>query len=86
MRQPRGASDGIASRVSPDEPAVIRRLPPGVEYTHVKMIIHSLPSGLTTMTWAAEVDDPIWAAFRGKPYRRLDMPNTARPPKPTGST
>lgn len=38
----------------------------------MKMIVHSLPPWLTTMTWAAEVDDPIWAALRGKPYRTLD--------------
>lgn len=72
MRDPQGPSENPSPGVPADEPAVIRRLPPGVEYTHVKMIAHSLPPWLTTMTWAAEVDDPIWAAFRGKPYQTLD--------------
>lgn len=58
---------------SPGEPDVIRRLPRGVEYTYVKMIILSLPSWLTTMTWAArEENDPVWKAFRGKTFRTLD--------------
>ena len=72
MRKPKVAPRGIRSRVPPGEPAIIQRLPPGVDYTHVKMIVLGLPPWLTTMTWAADVDDPIWTAFRGKPYRTLD--------------
>ncbi len=72
MRNPRAVSDGRSRPLPPGEPAVIRRLPLGVEYTHVKMLVHSLPPWLTTMTWAADVDDPVWAGFRGKSYRALD--------------
>jgi len=68
----RAPSAGRRRRGRSREPAVLRRLPPEVEYTRVKMIVHSVPPWLTTITWAAQVDDPIWAAFRGKPYRTLD--------------
>lgn len=58
---------------SPGEPDFIRRLPHGVEYTHVKTIIFNLPSWLTTLTWMVDPnEDPIWAAFRGKTFRTLD--------------
>ncbi len=72
MTEPQAASHGLPPGVPPGEPPVIRRLPPGVDYTHIKMIVLSLPPPLTTMVWAAKADDPIWAAFRGKPYRTLD--------------
>src|SRR5437879_292792 len=58
---------------STNEPEVIRRLPPGVEYTFVKMIIQGAPSPLTMLSWVSTVgDDPLWAAFRTKTYRVID--------------
>jgi len=49
---------------------VIRRLPPGVDYTKVKEIIWSLPSPLTVLAWVT--DDPRFAPFRGWTYRAVD--------------
>ncbi len=58
---------------APDEPAVIRRLPPGVEYSCVKLIILDLPSPLYLAPWlSTDTDDPIWSMFRGKTFRALD--------------
>src|SRR6266849_1084889 len=61
------------SQVPPGEPPVIRRLPRGVDYTDIKMIIMSLPSPLTTLVWMGNLAaDPIWAAFNGKTLRAID--------------
>jgi hypothetical protein len=50
-----------------------KRLPVGVEYTHVKMICHGLPSRLELMLWLGPPSsDPNWKLFRGKTYRALD--------------
>lgn len=38
--------------IAPGEPAFIRRLPKGVEYTHIKTIFMDLPSALTTLLWS----------------------------------
>ena len=58
---------------APDEPAVIRRLPPAVEYSYVKLIVLDLPSLLYVAPWlSTETDDPIWSMFRGKTFRALD--------------
>ena len=58
---------------APDEPAVIRRLPSGVEYTYVKLIILDLPSSLYLAPWlSTDTDDSIWSLFRGKTLRALD--------------
>ncbi len=53
--------------------AVLDRLPPGVEYTHVKMILWSLPAPMDVLAWiASDPNEPIWALFRGKTFRALD--------------
>ncbi len=58
---------------APNEPAVIRRLPPGVEYSHVKLILLDLPSPLFIAPWlSTDTDDPIWSMFRGKTFRAVD--------------
>jgi hypothetical protein len=58
---------------APDEPAVIRRLPPGVEYSYVKLIILDPPSPLYIAPWlSTDTDDSIWSLFRGKTFRALD--------------
>ena len=58
---------------APEEPVVIRGLPPGVEYTYVKLIILDLPSPLYLAPWlSTDSDDPIWSMFRGKTFRALD--------------
>jgi hypothetical protein len=52
---------------------VSRRLPPGVDYAQIKMIIMALPSSLTTIVWRGDpTADPIWAAFKGKTLRAID--------------
>lgn len=58
---------------APDEPAVIRRLPPGVRYSYVKLIILDPPSPLYIAPWlSTDTDDSIWSLFRGKTFRALD--------------
>jgi hypothetical protein len=58
---------------APEEPAVIGRLPSGVEYSYVKFIILALPSPLYVAPWLpTEADDPTWSMFRGKTFRALD--------------
>jgi hypothetical protein len=53
--------------------AVLDRLPPGVEYTHVKMILWSLPAPMEVLAWvASDPNEPIWTLFRGKTFRALD--------------
>jgi hypothetical protein len=52
---------------------VIRRLPPGVDYTAVKQILWSLPPPLTVLGWAAAAQgDPTFKPFRGWTYRAID--------------
>jgi hypothetical protein len=67
------APEDQPSQIPPGEPPVIRRLPRGVDYTDIKMIIMSLPSPLTTLVWMGNpAADPIWAAFNGKTLRASD--------------
>lgn len=56
------------------EPAVIGRLPAGVEYTHVKQIVLGLPGVLDILPWFAtdESDASRWSRFRGKTLWSLD--------------
>lgn len=56
------------------EPAVIGRLPAGVEYTLVKNIVLGLPGPIDALPWFASAeDDPVgWSRFRGKTFRALD--------------
>src|SRR4030095_16791585 len=64
---------GTVSVRAPDEPPVIRRLPPGVEYSYVKLIILDLPSPLYVAPWlSTDTDASIWSMFRGKTFRALD--------------
>jgi len=59
--------------IAPGEPAFIRRLPEGVEYTHIKAIFMDLPSALTTLLWSTSAqDDPLVAAFKGRTIRAID--------------
>ncbi len=53
---------------------MLRRLPAGVEYTFVKMIIAQAPPALTTLSWlAAAPDESPWGWFRArKSYRAID--------------
>jgi hypothetical protein len=54
-------------------PAFLKRLPPGVEYTHVKMILWALPAPTNVLAWvASDPNEPIWSLFRGKTFRALD--------------
>ena len=57
-----------------EEPAVIGRLPAGVEYTHVKQIVLGLPGVLDVFPWltSEESDGLGWSRFRGKTFRALD--------------
>jgi hypothetical protein len=57
---------------APGEPAFIRRLPNGVEYTHIKMIFQDLPSSLTTLLWRDEsAGDTLLTAFKGRTARAI---------------
>jgi hypothetical protein len=59
--------------IAPGEPAFIRRLPDGVEYTHIKTIFMDLPSALTTLLWSTQVqNDPLVAAFKERTIRAID--------------
>ena len=57
-----------------EEPAVIGRLPAGVEYTHVKQIVLGLPGVLDVVPWftTEENNGLCWSRFRGKTFRALD--------------
>ena len=56
-----------------DEPAVIRRLPAGVEYTHVKQIAFDLSGPLDVLPWfAGPENDDILSRLRRKSFRALD--------------
>jgi hypothetical protein len=56
--------------VAPLEPAVIRRLPEGVDYTLIKTIFFDLPSGLPTLLWAAGSNsNPLLRAFNDRTVR-----------------
>ncbi len=74
MEIPSAAAPGDPpSPIAPGEPPVIRRLPRGIDYTHIKMIIMSLPSPLTTLVWLGDpTADPLWAAFNRKTLRAID--------------
>lgn len=72
-------SMGDTSRASPPtfpvgEPAVIGRLPAGVEYTHVKQVVLGLPGVLDVVPWltSEENDGFGWSRFRGNTFRALD--------------
>ena len=55
------------------EPAVIRRLPAGVEYTHVKHIVFGLSGPLDVAPWFTNSEDPLgWSRLRRKSFRALD--------------
>ena len=74
MESPAAATpDDPPSPIPPGDPPVIRRLPRSVDYTHIKMIILSLPAPLTTLVWRADpTADPLWAAFNRKTLRAID--------------
>src|SRR6266436_6629443 len=62
-----------AARPAPGDPPVIRRLPRSVDYTHIKMMILSLPAPLTTLVWRGDpTADPLWGAFNRKSLRAID--------------
>jgi len=71
-------STNARATTTPDAPAstahaFLNRLPPGVEYTHVKMILWSLPAPMDVLAWvASDPNEPIWSLFRGKTFRALD--------------
>jgi hypothetical protein len=59
--------------IAAGEPAVIPRLPKGVEYTHIKAIFMNLPSSLTTLLWADESSgDALLTAFKDRTVRAAD--------------
>jgi hypothetical protein len=63
----------LQSTIAPGGPAFIRRLPEGVEYTHIKTIFIDLPSALTTLLWSTpSQDDRLVAAFKGRTIRAID--------------
>lgn len=58
--------------VAPGEPAFIRRLPAGVEYTLIKIIFIDLPSGLPTLLWAASSEStPLLRTFNERTVRAI---------------
>lgn len=63
-----------ASSFPTGEPAVIGRLPAGVEYTHVKQVVLGLPGAFDVLPWfTTEENDALrWSRFRGKTFRSLD--------------
>jgi hypothetical protein len=70
VNQPQSA---IAPPIVADgEPAVIRRLPNGIDYTHIKAIFINLPSPLTTALWCAPSNSRLIAAFKGRTIRAID--------------
>ncbi len=67
------APDDPPSLIPPGDPPVIRRLPRSVDYTHIKMIILSLPAPLTTLVWRGDpTADPLWEAFNRRSLRAID--------------
>jgi hypothetical protein len=59
--------------IAPGEPAFIRRLAEGVEYTHIKTIFLDLPSALTTLLWLTPSQgNRLVAAFKGRTIRAID--------------
>src|SRR5262249_54693040 len=63
----------IQPTIAPGQPAFIRRLPEGVEYTHIKTIFMDLPSALSTLLWSTPPpDDRLVAAFKGRTIRAID--------------
>jgi hypothetical protein len=63
----------IEGDVAPGEPAFIRRLPPGVEYTLIKTIFIDLPSGLPTLLWAAGSEgNSLLRTFNERTVRAID--------------
>src|SRR3990172_4631810 len=74
----RSMSSNARATTTPGAPAltalaVLDRLPPGVEYTHVKMILWSRPAPMDVLAWvASDPNEPIWSLFRGKTFRALD--------------
>jgi hypothetical protein len=62
----------VEREVAPGESAFIRRLPPGVEYTVIKIVFIDLPSGLPTLLWAARSDNnPPLQAFKERTVRAI---------------
>jgi hypothetical protein len=50
----------------------MRRLPDGVEYTHIKTVFMDLPSALTTLLWSTtSQDDRLVATFKGRTLRAI---------------
>jgi len=68
------SSSRSAADPTRDEPAVIGRLPAGVEYTHVKQIVLGLPGVLDVLPWFTSEENGAldWSRFRGKTFRSLD--------------
>ena len=63
----------VQPTIAPGEPGFIRRLPEGVEYTHIKTIFMDLPSALTTLLWSTpSQDDRLVAAFKGRTIRAIN--------------
>ena len=56
--------------IAPGEPAFIRRLPRGVEYTRIKIIFIDLPSGLPTLLWVSRShSNALLRAFNDRTVR-----------------
>jgi hypothetical protein len=67
------SADKVERDIAPLEPAVIRRLPEGVEYTLIKTIFFDLPTALPTLLWAARSDhNPLLRAFNERSVRAVD--------------
>jgi hypothetical protein len=66
------STDKLERDVAPGEPAFIRRLPAGVEYTLIKIIFIDLPSALPTLLWAASSDStPLLRTFNERTVRAV---------------
>jgi hypothetical protein len=72
--------------IAPGEPAFIRRLPDGVDYSRIKMIFMDLPSALASLLWSTpSSDDRVVTAFKEGSMRATDRalrrenPPTDRP-------
>ena len=58
---------------SSESTAIMDRLPEGVEYTFIKMIVSRAPSPLTTLLWVEErINEPLWAMFQNSTYGAID--------------
>src|SRR5438128_2444053 len=67
------APTGVPPTIAPGEPAFIRRLPEGVEYTHIKALFMDLPSPLTTLLWSMPSQNHFLVeAFKGRTVRAID--------------